>query len=340
MKNLILSILLHICLLRNQYFALSTENVSREAQQCARCCEHSNTRSSIWRWRGGVYCCTLWISSVHCYNMNDGYKENKLLCHHLNSCCQAGLPISALNAVVCCLKGYTTVSSLVLGNFCSKEIKIRSVLSSKSLNDHYCSSCLKCTWSIHNCGCWLVRWYLDSSFGSVCGFFELVRFVWELGCFVVVGVFLFVCLFFVFFLFSFDHMELWNESCLSGWPAEQQLCLAKSLMLDITQTEPNFLYLPCLYFIDTIDCYHVIPLSLTLTLLGVTRSAWCITHWCHFLTHFPSELDEIWCDEAIQAEQPKNIFWNNRNNCCFTECVKELKRWHAFGCWYCCTFWY
>ena len=45
--------------------------------------------------------------------------------------------------------------------------------------------------------------------------------------------------------------------------------------------------------IGTVDFYHLIPLSLTLTLAGVTRSARSETCWLHFLLHFSADQNEI-----------------------------------------------
>ena len=61
--------------------------------------------------------------------------------------------------------------------------------------------------------------------------------------------------------------------------------------------------------IGTIDFYHFLLLSLTLTLLGITRPAQIKTYWLHFLAHFSSDRDEILCgDGAIQAECPVAMF--------------------------------
>ena len=43
--------------------------------------------------------------------------------------------------------------------------------------------------------------------------------------------------------------------------------------------------------------------------LGVTRSVQSKTYCFHFLTHFSSDQDKIWCDEAIQTEHTENYFW-------------------------------
>ena len=48
--------------------------------------------------------------------------------------------------------------------------------------------------------------------------------------------------------------------------------------------QPIFL-IPAM-LIGTIDFYHFIPISLTLTLAGVTRSAQSKTSWIYFLAHF------------------------------------------------------
>ena len=61
--------------------------------------------------------------------------------------------------------------------------------------------------------------------------------------------------------------------------------------------------------IGTIDFYHFIPLSLTLTLVGVTRSAQSKTSWLNFLPHFLTDQEEIvYGVEAIQAGHPDAMF--------------------------------
>ena len=59
-----------------------------------------------------------------------------------------------------------------------------------------------------------------------------------------------------------------------------------------TQTVQSNFFIPAM-LVGTIDFYHCIPLSLTLTLPGVTRSAEIKTYGLHFLTHFPSDQYEI-----------------------------------------------
>ena len=62
-------------------------------------------------------------------------------------------------------------------------------------------------------------------------------------------------------------------------------------------------------FIGTIDFYHFMQISLTLTLPGVTKSTRSKTYWLHFLTRFSSDQNEISSvDEAIQAEHPETTF--------------------------------
>ena len=59
----------------------------------------------------------------------------------------------------------------------------------------------------------------------------------------------------------------------------------------------------------TIDLYHFRPLSLTLTLAGITRSVQSKTSWLHFLTLFSTDQDEILYGlEAIQTEYPDDAF--------------------------------
>ena len=55
-------------------------------------------------------------------------------------------------------------------------------------------------------------------------------------------------------------------------------------------------------FISTIDFHNSIPLSWPWPCQGVTRSVRSKAYWFHFLAHFLSSQDEMWCgDEAIQA---------------------------------------
>ena len=52
--------------------------------------------------------------------------------------------------------------------------------------------------------------------------------------------------------------------------------------------------------VGTIDFYHYIPLSLTLTLPGGHKVNAKQNLWASFLPHFSCDQDEIWCgDEAI-----------------------------------------
>ena len=60
---------------------------------------------------------------------------------------------------------------------------------------------------------------------------------------------------------------------------------------------------------DTIGFYHLVPLSVTLTLDGVTRSVQSKTPWLQFLAHFSTGKDEIWCvAEAVQVKYPDTTF--------------------------------
>ena len=73
-------------------------------------------------------------------------------------------------------------------------------------------------------------------------------------------------------------MDLYNESCSFGGPS----CVA------------NFqpvVFIPVM-LIGTIDFYHFMSLSLTVTLAGVTSSAQSKTAWLHFLPYFSSDQDE------------------------------------------------
>ena len=102
------------------------------------------------------------------------------------------------------------------------------------------------------------------------------------------------------------------------------------------QTFRPIFFIPAM-LIGTIDFYHFIPLPLTLTLPGFTRSAQSKTSWLHFLTHiFLTDQDEIsYGVEAIDVEHSVlvfiEIFRNKGIKCCFTDFVKKNpKNKHAF----------
>ena len=68
------------------------------------------------------------------------------------------------------------------------------------------------------------------------------------------------------------------------------------------------LFIPAM-LIGIIDFYHFIPLSLTLTLPEGHKVSTKQNLLLHFLSHFSSDWDEIWCgDGAIQAECPETAF--------------------------------
>ena len=74
----------------------------------------------------------------------------------------------------------------------------------------------------------------------------------------------------------------------------------------------NELFLLPAMLIGTIDFYHFMPLSLTLTLPGahkVSTKQILLASFSPTLFHFSSDQDEMWCcDEAIQAEHPETNF--------------------------------
>ena len=84
--------------------------------------------------------------------------------------------------------------------------------------------------------------------------------------------------------------------------------VAKTLMLDITCKPllPKF-FRPFI-FIATVDFFHFITSSVTLSLAGVTRSMKSKTCWLHILVLFHAELDEMWCGgEAVLVQHPDTI---------------------------------
>ena len=93
----------------------------------------------------------------------------------------------------------------------------------------------------------------------------------------------------------------------------------------VQTVQPN-LYIPAI-LIGTIDFYHFILLSMTLTevrrLVAQSKTYW-------LLAHFSSDQDEIWCvDKQFKLNIPRlllsKIYWNKGDNCCATDCVKNLK---------------
>ena len=101
------------------------------------------------------------------------------------------------------------------------------------------------------------------------------------------------------------RMDLCDESCS---PVHQPPPYkARTLTLDITCNlfiiiSTTFCHTAML--IGTIDLYHLIPLSLVLTLPKGHK-----TGWLHFLLHFSTDQDEIcYGVEAIQAEHLDTIF--------------------------------
>ena len=94
-----------------------------------------------------------------------------------------------------------------------------------------------------------------------------------------------------------------------------------------TQTGQPIVFIPAMH-IGAIDFNRAIPFHWPWPCLGVTRSAQSKTFWLHFLAHFSSDEDEVWCgDEAIWAEHSDTvltkIYRNKGNSCCFTGCIKK-----------------
>ena len=90
--------------------------------------------------------------------------------------------------------------------------------------------------------------------------------------------------------FLIDMNIVWicvmSRVCLAGWPS----FVAKTLTLD-RSFQPTFLILAML--IDTINFYHFIPLSLTLTLLWGHKVSAKQNLLGYFLPHFSTDQDEI-----------------------------------------------
>ena len=89
------------------------------------------------------------------------------------------------------------------------------------------------------------------------------------------------------------HMNLCHESCSSGLPAEQPaVCLgvAETLALDITGKLFNQIVIP------TIDFYHLMPLSMTLTVPGshkVSAEQNLLASFCHTFQLIRIEFDMV-----------------------------------------------
>ena len=114
---------------------------------------------------------------------------------------------------------------------------------------------------------------------------------------------------------------------LAGWTS----CMHKLLTLDITSKFFNHFFMP-VKIMGTIDFLHFIPLSLTLTLPGVTRSAQSNIFWLYFLACFSTDQNKIkYSAEAIEVERPDTSF-----GCHLMKQRKQLfyrlrqKCWHAF----------
>ena len=125
------------------------------------------------------------------------------------------------------------------------------------------------------------------------------------------------------FLIYMSHIWIYIISCvhpagrLNGQPlsGHPSVFLGKHFSVGHhVQTFQPVSFIPAL-LMGTIYLYRVILLSVTLTVAGgqkVRRSAQSKTGWLHFLTHFLTELDEIWHgDETIQIKYPKTtVNWD------------------------------
>ena len=136
------------------------------------------------------------------------------------------------------------------------------------------------------------------------------------------------------------HMVLCNQSCLSVQMASRYLSFLHLPWLNLEcwtlrTNSATKLFQTCHAYQGAIDLYHFIPLSVTLTFLGVTRSVESKTSWLHSLTLF-SWPAWIWCEKGIVAIQVKilfqllnEIYCIKRINCC-TDCIRKVLCWHAF----------
>ena len=77
--------------------------------------------------------------------------------------------------------------------------------------------------------------------------------------------------------------------------------------------------------IGFIDFYHFIPLSVTLSLAGVTKLGQSKVCWHRFFAHFSTDQDER-CVEVCQVEHSTTFESDvtKGSYCCFTDCLKKL----------------
>ena len=90
--------------------------------------------------------------------------------------------------------------------------------------------------------------------------------------------------------------------CLTGWLA---FLYNKHLNVGYySQTFQQIIFIPAMH-IGTIDFYHFLPLSLTLTLSGISGSVQSKTSWLHVLPHFWTDQDEMW--SGLEANQVQHL---------------------------------
>ena len=110
----------------------------------------------------------------------------------------------------------------------------------------------------------------------------------------------------MFLTMLFDPYELCSSVHL---PSQPVVLHGKNLSYEhyMQTVQANF-FIPAM-LTGTIDICHFIPLSLTLTLVGGHKINKKQILRLHFLTHFPTDQDEIWSGvEANQVEHPDHTF--------------------------------
>ena len=90
---------------------------------------------------------------------------------------------------------------------------------------------------------------------------------------------------------------IWSGSQLSVSP---YILHGKILTLHTVRKVFNQILFIFSMLIATTDFYHSIPFSVTLTLAGVTVSAESKTCWLHFLVHFFTDEDKMYCSVVLK----------------------------------------
>ena len=101
-------------------------------------------------------------------------------------------------------------------------------------------------------------------------------------------------------------------------------CVVKTLTLVITQNCSTKFVIPAMR-IGTIDIYHFISLSLTLTLPAGSQGQRKAKPVGFIFSHTFPDLAIKQIKLNILRLHLSKMYWNKGNNCCFTDCVKKTK---------------